>query len=218
MLEKIKKLNPDLQLFRIGDTEFSEYGRLLSPPCDLNDWMNCSRKISMPVSGSMYLADIPELHVGSVAEWLRCEVFGQMHTEFGLCQGFNNRLNALEWHKSSEVNVALTRFVLLLGRVQDIENSRYDETELQGFLAEPRQCFEIYATTLHFCPCQIEKKGFRCIVALPDGTNQPLKEQVSDSTLFRRNKWILAHEDNSELISHGAKPGVYGKNRIIVGV
>mgnify|MGYP002622651678 CR=1 FL=1 len=218
MLHKLKKLNPDLQLFNVDDSEFLEYGRLLTPPCDMSEWMNHANSIPMPTSGSMYLPDIPELHQGSVAEWFCDEVYGQMDTEFGICQGSNKHLNAVEWHKSSEVNVALTWFILLLGRVQDIKNGWYDASNLKGFLAKPGQCFEIYSTTLHFCPCQIEQSGFRCIVVLPKGTNQPLERPTQDLLLFRRNKWLLAHEDNSELILRGVQAGVSGKNLMIVGV
>ena len=39
----------------------------------------------------------------------------------GYCNGHNSLLNAVEYHRSSEVNVAATDLILLIGMQQDIE-------------------------------------------------------------------------------------------------
>ena len=45
----------------------------------------------------------------------------------GYCNGKNRKLNALEYHRSSEVNVAVTDMILLTGMEQDIgEDFTYD--------------------------------------------------------------------------------------------
>ena len=43
--------------------------------------------------------------------------FGEMEIQIGYCNGHNSMLNALEYHKSSEINVAATDAVLLLGSI-----------------------------------------------------------------------------------------------------
>ena len=48
-------------------------------------------------------------------------IYGQMGIQLGYCNGHNKKLNALEYHRDSEVNLAVTDLVLLLGRQQDIE-------------------------------------------------------------------------------------------------
>lgn len=127
-------------------------------------------------------------------------------------------MNALEWHNSSELNIAVTPLVLLLGRRQDIREGRYDIQRVEGFLVEKGQAVEVYATTLHFTPCQISAGGFGCIVGLPLGTNLPLERKARDPLLFRKNKWLLAREENAAMLRNGARPGLYGKTIQMKGV
>ena len=74
---------------------------------------------------------------------------------------------------------------------------------------------EVYATTLHYAPCQISSEGFRVAVVLPNGTNteKPAFEPQSeeDTWMTARNKWLLAHPESSEAKS-GAHIGLTGKN------
>ncbi len=71
---------------------------------------------------------------------------------------------------------------------------------------------EVYATTLHFCPCEVENSGFGCVVALPTGTNTPLERESKNPVLFRKNKWLIAHNENEGLISKGVVAGISGEN------
>ena len=75
---------------------------------------------------------------------------------------------------------------------------------------------ELYATTLHFAPCGVDGKEFRCGVVLPRHTNEELKAdttkaQGEDRLLFAVNKWLIAHEE-SGLGADGAWVGLKGKN------
>ena len=80
----------------------------------------------------------------------------------------------------------------------------------------PQGCvLEIYATTLHFCPCQVSDSGFGCIVGLPKGTNVQIDGPVQTKPLFKQNKWVLAHEENTALIEKGIVPGITGENYIV---
>ncbi|MBQ1263664.1 MAG: DUF4867 family protein, partial [Oscillospiraceae bacterium] len=67
-------------------------------------------------------------------------------------------------------------------------------------------------TSLHFCPCEVNENGFGCVVALSKGTNTDLEITPSDKKLFRKNKWIIAHEENTALINRGVVAGISGKN------
>ena len=75
---------------------------------------------------------------------------------------------------------------------------------------------EGYATTLHYAPCHCDEgKGFRVLVALPQGTNtdKPMitNKSPEDKLLWARNKWLLAHPDSPEA-SQGAQVGLSGEN------
>ena len=71
---------------------------------------------------------------------------------------------------------------------------------------------ECYATTLHYGPCQVKDNGFGWIVALPEGTNTDLDCEYEDKLLWAKNKWLIAHKENQELIEQGAIAGVSGIN------
>ena len=74
---------------------------------------------------------------------------------------------------------------------------------------------EIYATTLHYNPCQASGDGFGCIVALPKGTNTALETAVNDKFMTAKNKWLIAHIDNTAKIKQGAMAGITGTNHQI---
>ena len=138
-----------------------------------------------------------------------------MPLEFGHCSGFNNKLNALEYHRSSELNIAATDLILMLGKQQDIDydNLTYDTKNVEIFLVPKGTTILLYATALHYAPCGVDGKEFRCGVVLPAGTNLPLKAKVAGvgeaKLLFANNKWLIAHKDGGV---EGAYIGLEGEN------
>ena len=130
----------------------------------------------------------------------------------GYCYGYNDMLAALEWHTSSEVNVAITPLVLMLAKRSDMVGHKIDSASVKAFYLPRGTVIECYATSLHFCPCQVTKDGFQMVVALPRGTNEPLLSPVDDPLLFRRNKWLISHVENQALLARGAVGGIYGTN------
>lgn len=119
------------------------------------------------------------------------QIFGGMPVEYGYCTGINPRLNGLEYHRSSEVNVALTDLVLLLGKRWDIQNGYYDTNQLRAFLVPRGKAVELYDTTLHYAPLS-QDSPFLSIVLLLKGTNLPIVKHHQDS-LSSQNQWFLAH-------------------------
>jgi len=49
---------------------------------------------------------------------------------------------------------------------------------------------EVYATTLHYAPCNANENGFRCVVVLPKDTNLSLENRINkcgeDALLFAK--------------------------------
>ena len=130
----------------------------------------------------------------------------------------NEKLNALEYHRSSEVDIAATDLILMVGRQQDIDQQdfTYDTEKVECFFVPAGTAVELYATTLHFAPCGVDGKEFRCGVVLPRHTNEELKvdttkAQGEDRLLFAVNKWLIAHEE-SGLGADGAWIGLKGEN------
>ena len=196
------------KIYRVTDPEFKRYGRLLSVPTD--EIIATAAALEMPDSGVRYEPSLDVFERLSVADVFRDEFFGELSIEIGCCWGHNRQLGALEWHASSEVNIAATDFTLLLGKIDEMVDGTYHTADVKAFLIEKGQAVEIYATTLHFCPCTENIEGFRCVVVLPKGTNLPLERTPIDPFLFRKNKWIIRHVDNDVLKQKGVKPGLYG--------
>ena len=200
----------------VHDKSFKTYGRVLN--LDLKEFLQVLRARPVTVAGTVaYEPSLDSLEQLPLFRTLQEEVYGGLPMELGHCSGFNDRLNALEYHRSSEVDIAATDLVLMLGRQQDIDyaNLTYDTAKVEMFLVPAGTAVELFATTLHFAPCGIGGREFRQGVALPRGTNLPLEQapvrQGENACLFARNKWLLAHPD-SGLDRNGAWLGLRGRN------
>ena len=123
-------------------------------------------------------------------------------------------LNALEYHRSSEINVAATDAILMLGCQQDItDDFTYDTAKVEAFLVPAGTAVEVYATTLHYAPCGVDGAGFKVVVVLPKGTNLELEEKHEggeDAHLTAKNKWLLGHPEGG--LPEGSPMGLVGKN------
>lgn len=213
---ELQKSNPNLPLYSVNDAAFLPYGNVIKS-YDVHEVINAALKIEMPESGSRYELSLPQLEACRLTEKLKNECFGESDIQVGCCWGYNDMLNGLEYHKSSEINIAVTPIVLLLGHITDIENNEYDSENVKAFYVNAGEIIEVYGTTLHFCPCQVNNGGFRSIVVLPKGTNAPLSKNTKNSLLFRQNKWLICHEKNGSLIERGVYPGIHGENIRLIG-
>ena len=210
MLNRLKELNPDIKLYSIHDDEFKKYGVVID--VDASEIVTACDKLGIPESGTMYIPSVEELENAKGAEEIGLKLFGGLSAQVGICYGHSNFLNGLEYHNSSEINVAATPLVLILGLRYEMEGSEYNSENVKAFYLEKGDVVEIFATSMHFCPCQVDGSGFSCVVVLPKGTNTDLEEKYDDKLLFRKNKWIICHDKNEALINRGVYPGIHGEN------
>ncbi len=211
MLEVLKKLNSNLQFFDVNSAEFSTFGRVIKN-LDISEITAVAERMEAPKEGSAYSPAVKEFEALPIAKNIQNEFYGTLPTQVGYCFGRNNFLNAAEWHTSSEINIAITPLVLLLGHVWDIKDGEIDSSCFKAFYLPKGTVVEVYATSLHFCPCEVQSQGFGCVVALPSDTNTDLEEKTEDVRLYRKNKWIIAHKDNKALINKGVVAGITGEN------
>ena len=211
MLNKLKQMNPELEIYHVNSEEFSSYGRIISG-LDTDEIISVAKKIENNGNGSSYVPSVKEFEELAVAEKIQIEFFGEMDTQIGYCWGYNNYFNATEWHTSSEINVAVTDLLIIVGHVWDVKNNSIDTSKFVGFYVPAGTVLECYATTLHYGPCEVLKDGFGWIVALPKGTNTALDGEYADKLLWAKNKWMISHIDNEELVKEGAVAGVTGTN------
>ncbi len=142
--------------------------------------------------------------------------YGGMPVQLGWCNGYNTKLNCLEYHRDSEFDLGTEDFILLLARRDECERGMLDTAKVKAFRVPAGVLVEIYATTLHYAPCHCDgQKGFRVMVALPRGTNGDRPaiavKSPEDEFLWARNKWLLAHPESSEA-ANGAYIGLTGEN------
>lgn len=203
-----------MKIYSVSDHAFKPYGKVLTG-FDTAALVAAMKTIPMPESGTAYEPGIEVLEACGIFNEMRDRAYGGMPIQIGMCWGYNTKLNCLEYHRDSEVNVGETDFVLLLAKEDEIEDGMLDTAKVKAFHVPAGTAVEVYGTTLHYAPCQTTEAGFRVAVVLPKGTNTetPVFEAKSeeDTWLTARNKWLLAHPDSSEAKT-GAHIGLTGKN------
>ena len=211
MLEILKQKNK-LPVYAVTDDAFKMYGRVVTD-LDVAAIIAAGEAMPMPASGATYQPSTEAFEALPIAAEITKRYFGELPTQIGCCWGHSNYLNALEWHTSSEINIAITDIVIIVALRQELdENDCIDSSKCVAFYAPKGTAFETYATTLHYCPCEASADGFRMVVALPKGTNTPLDTPKQHRTDCDKNKWLLAHADNADLVKRGFYPGVTGEN------
>ena len=209
MINRLKRVNQEIEIYSVHDLVFKTYGRVI----DLNtkEIIDAAERYEMPEK-TKYIPSIEGLEGLDAAKTIQEEYFGTMPIQVGCCYGYNKNLNATEWHTSSEINVAVTDIVLILGHIWDVENNTVSSDVFKAFYIPKGTAVEVFSTTLHYCPCQVNDDGFRCIVVLPKGTNTTLNTAPRDKRVIAKNKWLIAHIDNEEKIKQGAVAGIIGNN------
>ena len=199
----------------VYDPSFKPYGQALTG-YNTAALVSVMEAIPLPEEGVAYEPSIAALEASAIFGQLQNNAYGGMPVQIGMCWGRNTRLNCLEYHRDSEVNIGAGDFILLLAKQGEIVDGQLDTARVRAFRVPAGVAVEVYATTLHYAPCHVdEREGFRAAVVLPRGTNTtppgaaPLNEE--DKWLTARNKWLLAHPESAEA-AQGAHVGLAGKN------
>lgn len=182
------------KLKQVTDAEFKAYGKVLTG----YDFTQLFEKMeATPVPDEViYEPGIEELEALPISKELSKNFYGQMPIQVGYCNGYNDRLEALEYHRSSEINIAVTDMILELGKQQDVlPDNTYDSRKTEAFFVPAGTALELYATTLHYAPASVNGEKFKCVVVLPEGTNHPLEDYEikckEDEILVAKNKWLI---------------------------
>ena len=201
-----------MKIQKVTDPAFRKYGQVLEG-YDFTGLIKEMKHTPVP-EDVIYVPSVEELEALDIMKDLQNKGYGGLPVQIGYCNDHNKKLNAVEYHRNSEINVAVTDLVLLIGHQQDIEpDHTYDTSKIEAFLVPAGTGIEVYATTLHYAPCHVNEGGFQCVVVLPKGTNTDLTFQTEkmgeDSLMTAKNKWLIAHEDAKIA---GAFNGLKGEN------
>ena len=198
---------------KVTDPAFKAYGRVITG-YDFSGLLKAMEQTPLP-EDVIYIPSLPEMEALPAAKELENGIYGQMPIQIGCCNGHNKKLNAVEYHRDSEVDIAVDDLILILGKQQDIEEDHtYDTSRMEAFLVPAGTAVEVYATTLHYAPCHVKDEGFRCVIVLPRDTNldmEPVEvKDPEDRLIFARNKWLIGHAQGG--LPEGAFIGLKGEN------
>ena len=219
MLEHLNAVN-EMPIHSVFDTAFESFGRVVegidfSPLCRYVE-----ENTDIPAEGNCYVASEAGMEALDICAVIQNTLYGEMPIQIGYCNGKNRTYNGFEYHKGSEINIALTPMCLVLGHTWQIRDNRFYVGDETVFFIPQGTAIELYQTTLHLSPCAVTQEGFRTVVILPRGTNTPLEHALQrgsgeDALLLQKNKWVLAHPEREPLIRQGAVPGLIGENKEI---
>ena len=201
-----------MKIQNVTDASFGKYGKVMTE-FSFEQILKEMEHTPLP-EDVVHVPSVETLEALPEAQDVSRKGFGGLPVQIGYCNGDNSRLNALEYHRSSEIDIAVTDLILLLGCQQDIEaDDTYDTSKVEAFFVPAGTAVELYATTLHYAPCSVKAKGFRCVIVLPKGTNEELPfkpaEEGENRLLAAVNKWLIAHEEAG---IDGAFCGLRGEN------
>ena len=210
-----------MKIKSIFSKSFAKYGKVLTG-YDVKDLLKkLDDTTKKPDNAVIYEPGDAGLESLPIAKELSDNAYGGMPIQIGYCNGNNTKLNCLEWHRGSELNIPSNDMVLLLAPLQSVKKGKLDTGLVEAFYVPKGTVVQVYETTLHYAPCnavkngEVSKEGFRVVIVLPKDTNteKPAIKEIDfeDKLLWARNKWLIAHPDSSEA-KQGAFVGLSGIN------
>ena len=201
-----------MEIKKITDPAFRRYGKILTG-IDFTELVEEMQKTPCP-DNVIYEPSIAALEALPVYGEMQKVCYGELPIQIGYCNGYNKKLNAVEYHRSSELDIAASDAILLLGWQPDVtEDYTYETAKMEAFLLPKGVGVELYATTLHYAPCSAGDQGFRVVIVLPRDTNLPLDaahEGGEDGHLTAKNKWLIGHPEVG--LPEGSPLGLIGEN------
>lgn len=209
-----------LKIQSVNDAAFAKYGRVVEGFNFTKLLEVLNNTTEAPADAVIYVPSDAALEATPVMEELRNNVYGGMPIQIGYCNGTNTKLNCLEYHRDSEINIPADDMIFLVASQQDAAGKTLDTSKVEAFACPKGTAVELYATTLHYAPCSGKKNAhFRVVVVLPKGTNTAKPniavKNAEDKRLFACNKWLIAHKDAPEA-AQGAEVGLTGVNIDII--
>ncbi|MFI3214000.1 MAG: DUF4867 family protein [Eubacteriales bacterium] len=200
-----------MEIKSVNDKAFNKYGRVLQ--LEVPSLLEALSKTPLQ-DDVVYVASSPELEACAEFGTIQNSIYGGMPVQIGYCNGKNNALNAVEYHRDSEINIPLKGAIFMLGSQQDVaEDFTYDTSKIEVFEAPAGAVLEFYGTTLHYAPCHSIEEGFQVAVILPKGTNTDAPEVsgifAEDKLMTAKNKWLISH---AEAAAEDMFVGLVGEN------
>ena len=95
---------------KVADPAFKAYGRVITG-YDFSGLLKAMEQTPLP-EDVIYIPSLPEMEALPAAKELENGIYGQMPIQIGCCNGHNKKLNAVEYHRDSEVDIAVRSILL----------------------------------------------------------------------------------------------------------
>ena len=102
-----------MKIQKVTDPAFRKYGQVLEG-YDFTGLIKEMKHTPVP-EDVIYVPSVEELEALDIMKDLQNKGYGGLPVQIGYCNGHNKKLNAVEYHRNSEINVAVTDLVLLIG-------------------------------------------------------------------------------------------------------
>ena len=202
-----------MKIQNVTDDSFRKYGKVVKN-IDFSGLVQALNEKTPTPDDVVYEPSVAALEELPVFAELQTKTYGELPIQIGYCNGQNYLLNAVEYHRSSEINVAGTDAILLVGQQKDItDDFTYDTSLIEAFFVPKGTAVELYATTLHYAPCSVGDNKFQVAIVLPKDTNLPLDadhEGWEDALITAKNKWLIGHPQGG--LPEGSHIGLVGEN------
>lgn len=120
-----------MKIYSVLDPEFRPYGRVLEGYDTAPLTAALEEKTPLP-DGVEYVPSEAALELLPVMAQIRDNVYGGMPVQLGWCNGHNTKLNCLEYHRDSEINLGSRDFILLLAKEEEIRDGCLDTAAVRA--------------------------------------------------------------------------------------
>lgn len=130
-----------MKIYSVYDDEFTSFGKVLEG-YDTKELMAAMETIPHPETGTAYEASIELFEKLPIFTELQERAYGGMPIELGMCWGYNTKLNCLEYHRDSELNIGSHDFILLLAKLDEIDDGMLDTAKVKAFRVPEKRSWE----------------------------------------------------------------------------
>jgi len=213
-LKAICKKNKKYKILDVTSLDFKAYGNILEG-YDLTEIKEYTEKnIAIPKEGNSYSPFNNVLDEFKIIKEIESDVYAGLPVQAGECVGNNASFSAYEYHQGSEVNIVLTDVLMVLGKREQVTDGIFNAQEdAKIFFVPAGTIIEMYSATLHYSPCIVDDTGFKAIVILIKGSNEPLEDnfESKNKAIVKKNKFQFVHETRTDKIADGIKVGLIGE-------
>ena len=101
-----------MKIQKVTDPAFRKYGQVLEG-YDFTGLIKEMKHTPVP-EDVIYVPSVEELEALDIMKDLQNKGYGGLPVHIGYCNGHNKKLIAVEYHRNSEINVAVTDLVLFI--------------------------------------------------------------------------------------------------------